>query len=65
MLKHMDTEDDVVDGIDTCPRCQCPLMEKKPSDKRQLQKVVRFFCMCGFYKDISIKELQSEGRNVC
>lgn len=55
MLK--DYRDDIVGGIFRCPRCQIPLLEKTPKDKRQLHEVIRFFCSCGYYKDIPIDEV--------
>jgi len=41
-----------------CPKCGTVLKEKVPEDKRQLKAVVRFYCPCGYYKDIPIEEVK-------
>jgi RNase P subunit RPR2 len=41
-----------------CPKCRSILKEKTPKDERQLSKVVRFYCPCGYYKDIPFKEVK-------
>jgi uncharacterized Zn finger protein (UPF0148 family) len=48
----------IVNGELFCPTCQIPLLEKVPKDKRQFKKVVRFFCPCGYYFDVTIQELK-------
>lgn len=52
-----DELNNVIDGELYCPLCQVPLLEKVPKDKRQIRKVVRFSCRCGYYLDIPIEEL--------
>jgi hypothetical protein len=42
-------------GKEICPECNIPMMEKLPRDKKQIKKVIRYFCKCGFYKDLPIK----------
>jgi RNase P subunit RPR2 len=56
--------DDVVEGTSICPKCKIPLMEKIPQDKRQIREVIRFFCVCGYYEDVPINELQNKGRRL-
>lgn len=51
----------VINGELLCPYCKIPLLEKIPKDKRQIKPVVRFFCSCGYYMDISVKELKERG----
>ncbi len=51
----------VVDGQLFCPYCKTILLEKVPKDKRLIREVVRFFCPCGYYIDIPIKELEERG----
>jgi len=55
---------DVVTGEDKCPICDAVLLEKIPKDKKLIRKSVRFFCRCGYYKDIPVKELEESGRDV-
>jgi hypothetical protein len=54
-------KNDVMDGVEYCSRCKTPLMEKIPLDKKQIREVIRFYCLCGYYKDIPIEELISKG----
>lgn len=56
-----DELNNIVNGEFKCPRCQIPLLEKIPKDERQIRKVVRFFCPCGYYLDISVEELIKKG----
>lgn len=58
------SKDDIISGHINCPRCQIPLLEKIPLDKRQLQSVVRFFCPCGYYTDIPLQELHDRGMDL-
>ena len=58
------SEIDIVNGYINCPLCQVPLLEKIPKDKRQIRKVVRFFCPCGYYTDIPIEELKEKGMDL-
>jgi RNase P subunit RPR2 len=54
----MDT-DSITNEKKYCPKCKTPLMEKIPNDKRQLKKVIRFFCVCGYYKDIPLDDVEN------
>lgn len=56
-----DELNNIIDGELQCPLCQIPLLEKLPKDKRQIRKVVRFSCRCGYYLDIPIEELLKRG----
>lgn len=56
-----DELNNVINGELHCPVCQIPLLEKIPKDKRQIRKVVRFSCRCGYYLDIPIEELLKRG----
>jgi len=59
-----DELNNVIDGELQCPLCQIPLLEKLPKDKRQIRKVVRFSCRCGYYLDIPIEELLKRGMKI-
>lgn len=56
-----DELNNVINGELRCPLCQIPLLKKMPKDKRQIKKVVRFSCRCGYYLDIPIEEILKRG----
>ena len=56
-----DELNNVINGELLCPLCRIPLSEKLPKDKRQIRKVVRFSCRCGYYLDIPIEDLIKKG----
>jgi hypothetical protein len=56
-----DELNNVIDGELHCPLCQISLSEKLPKDKRQIRKVVRFSCCCGYYLDVPIEDLIRKG----
>ena len=63
MSKHQ-SKYNLVEGEDHCPTCQIPLMEKLAADPRLIRKTVRFFCICGYYKDVPITELKENNRDI-
>lgn len=51
---------DIVPEVYYCPRCGLILKEKLPKDKYivvNLDKKLRLFCTCGYYRDEIINDL--------
>lgn len=66
----MDNEnkDDVVKMEYRCPLCGSILKEKRPKKDKYLivnkQNIVRFFCVCGYYRDDIVKPEDFKDNNI-